>query len=110
MGFANTLTNAGRAGIALCGRRILTSFPNCITILRFSDHKVKGGGLRIEGLTRISPSVFLNDPLKYWGVTYFTRTNGMSRIRDPPTCIPLTFPFLFLVNQITDPCTVKWSL
>ena len=41
---------------------------------------------------------------------YFTRTNGMSRIREAPTCMPLTFPFLSRVNQTTYPCTSKWSL
>jgi len=32
---------------------------------------------------------------------YFTRMNGMSRIREVPTCRLLTFPFLSRVNQTT---------
>src|SRR2546423_6409921 len=43
-------------------------------------------------------------------LNYFTRTNGMSRIRDAPTCMPLIFPFLSRVNQTTYPCRSKWSL
>ena len=39
--------------------------------------------------------------------TYFTRTNGMSRIRDAPTCRRSTFPFWSLVNQTTDPSATK---
>jgi hypothetical protein len=39
-----------------------------------------------------------------------TLTNNMSRMRDAPTCIPSTFPFLSRLNQTTNPCTAKWSL
>ena len=40
-------------------------------------------------------------PARSVTLRYFTRTNGMSRIRDAPACSVFTFPFLSRVNQST---------